>query len=386
MTQDYKLEFDITPSAIVTDTSSGGWGSIIHFSSNESDWGMLGSRSPAIWFVPNGLGLHVRIGDSTDHNWGFDNQPGCAIGVKTRVSLECKGSDVTLKVGTRTFTAKQPTYRYSGRVTVYASDPWYPAAKAAVENVCLVTYGNSTAVGPAWIEKLKTGGWAKMDGGLSNITISDDGVIFGVNSGDNIYRRDSISTPWRQLPGGLVQIAAARSNQVTGANRGTNIYRGDGNGGWAHIPGGAHWTGATHQGDTWVIGTNDLGGGGYGFWRKDGSNAPNWSSVPGAAVMISVGDNNIWCVNRQGNPYKYIGGTAIWQSMPLPEGQKMKNVAVSVNGKRVVGVSTSNVIYAWNTDKWIKVTGSLVQVAICDKMMVGLDTGGGIWYITLPTN
>lgn len=387
MAQDYKLEFDITPSAIVTDTRSGGWGSIIHFTANNADWGMLGSRTPAIWFVPGSLNLHVRIGDSTDHNWGFDSQPGCAIGLKTHVSLECKGSNIILKVGPNTFTAKQPTYRYSGPVTVYASDPWYPPAKAVVENLCLVTYGNSTSVGPAWIEKLKAGGWAKMDGGLSNITISDEGVIFGVNAADYIYRRDSISSPWRQLAGGLVQISAGHSNQLTGANRGTNIYRGDGNGGWTNIPGGAHWTAASHQGDTWVIGTNILGGGGYGFWRKDGSNSPNWSAVPGAAVMISVGDDNIWCVNRQGYPYKYVGGGAVWQTMPMPEERALQSVAVSPNGKRIVGVQQgTNALFAWNGSGWTKLAGNLSQVAICDTMIVGIDTGYGIWYLPLPSN
>lgn len=143
MTQDYKLEFDITPSAINTDNASGGWASIIHFTANNSDWGMLGSRTPAIWFVPGTLNLHVRIGDSTDHNWGFDSQPGCAINKKSHVSLECRGQSVTLKIDSNTFTMTQPTYRYGGPVTVYASDPWYPPAKAYVENLCLVTYGDA---------------------------------------------------------------------------------------------------------------------------------------------------------------------------------------------------------------------------------------------------
>jgi hypothetical protein len=137
MPQNYKLEFDITPLAILTETRAGGWGSIIHFTSTDTDWGVLGCRAPAIWFVPGSLNLHVRIGDSTDFNWGFDSQPGCSIGVKTRISLECRGSAVTLKVGSNTFTAKQPANRYTGPVTVYGSNPWYLAAKAVVENVCL---------------------------------------------------------------------------------------------------------------------------------------------------------------------------------------------------------------------------------------------------------
>lgn len=44
--KDYMLTFDLTPTAI-TD----GWGSIVHFSRDQSDLGTLGSRMPGIWYA-----------------------------------------------------------------------------------------------------------------------------------------------------------------------------------------------------------------------------------------------------------------------------------------------------------------------------------------------
>jgi len=141
MTQDYKLDFDITPSGTV-----GGWGSIFHFSSNGNNCCSLGERSPAFWFVPGGLGLHVRLGDSTDGNWGFDNMAGCQIGKKSHISLECNGTSVKLTVDNNVYTMTQPTYRYSGGITVFASDPWHDVPNATVTNVCLQLFGNSTKI------------------------------------------------------------------------------------------------------------------------------------------------------------------------------------------------------------------------------------------------
>ena len=381
LTQDYKLSFDITPNGI-----AGNWGSIFHFTYNGENWGSFGVRTPAIWFWPGGMGLHVRIGDSNgDFNWGFDSAAGCAVGKKSHVSLECRGKSVRLTIDSNAYSLTQPTYRYSGRVKVFGCDPWHEPAKARVENVCLQLLGNSTATEPAWITKLKTGGWKVFDGGLTNISISDTGVIFGVNGGDNIYRRDGIHSGWRQLPGGLVQIAAQGGTTVVGANRNKHIFRGDGNGHWWHIPGGAHWTGASPNGDTWVIGTNGTQWGNYGFWRKDGSNAPNWGSVPGAAKMLSMGAGELWCVQDNGNIFRWNGGG--WELKPLPNGVAVKSVAVSVNGKRIMCIANNapnGVLFAWHQNNWIQVTGQLKQIAICDTMIVGVSTADQIWYLELP--
>ncbi|KAL5518260.1 hypothetical protein EMCRGX_G003963 [Ephydatia muelleri] len=93
------------------------------------------SRSPAIWFAPGTTRLVYSIGDSTNGNWVVDTTAALPLNSRTNVTLECKGNDVKLTVGEKVYTATQPTYRYSGNLIVYASDPWYQAAKAVISNL-----------------------------------------------------------------------------------------------------------------------------------------------------------------------------------------------------------------------------------------------------------
>ena len=127
---DYKLSFDIVP----TGTDSNAPSSILHFTTG-TDCCDFGSRSPAIWFYRSSTNLHVRIGDSTNGNWGIDPPDVLPLNISTKVTLECKGNDVKLTVGTRAYTATQPTYRFAGNLIVYAGDPWWPTAKAIISNL-----------------------------------------------------------------------------------------------------------------------------------------------------------------------------------------------------------------------------------------------------------
>ena len=126
---DYRLTFDIVPTAI-----EAGWGSIVHFTTINNCC-EFGSRSPAIWFWPGTTVLHVRIGDSTDGNWGLNTDAALPLNVLTKVTLECIGKSVTLTVGANVYRATQPTYRYAGNVLVYAGDPWHAPAKAVIKNL-----------------------------------------------------------------------------------------------------------------------------------------------------------------------------------------------------------------------------------------------------------
>lgn len=138
MTQDYKLQFVITPRAI-----QGGWSNIIHLTGNDGDWGALGCRSPAIWFFPGSLKLHVRIGaGGGDWNWGIDLD-GCQLNKDSSFSLECRGTSVRVTLDGKVHTAKHPNWRYSGNVKVYGSNPWYVPAVADIKDVGLQLFGNS---------------------------------------------------------------------------------------------------------------------------------------------------------------------------------------------------------------------------------------------------
>lgn len=130
ISENYNLSFDITPKSVKKD-----WGSILHFNSGGKDCCDLGNRSPALWFVPGSLNLHVRIGDSKDGNWGFDSVPGCSMNQRIHISLECSGSVVKLTIGSNSTTLAQPNKRFSGPGTVYSGDPFYESADALIENL-----------------------------------------------------------------------------------------------------------------------------------------------------------------------------------------------------------------------------------------------------------
>lgn len=138
MTQDYKLQFVVTPRQIV----SHHWGNIIHLTADDRDHSSFGSRTPAIWFWPNSLTLHVRIGASSDLNWGMDI-PGCQLNKESMFSLECRGTSVRISLDGKVYSATHPNWRYSGNVKVYGSNPWYPAAIADIKDVGLQLFGNS---------------------------------------------------------------------------------------------------------------------------------------------------------------------------------------------------------------------------------------------------
>jgi hypothetical protein len=138
MTQDYKLQFVITPRAITHSNFS----SIIHFTADDRDHSSFGSRTPAIWFWPGDLRLHVRIGANSDLNWGMDI-PGCQLNKESMFSLECRGTSVRITLDGKVFSATHPNWRYSGNVKVYGGNPWYPSAVADIKDVGLQLFGNS---------------------------------------------------------------------------------------------------------------------------------------------------------------------------------------------------------------------------------------------------
>jgi hypothetical protein len=423
MTQDYKLQFVIRPRGI-----QGNWGSIIHFTSNDTDCCSFGSRTPAIWFWPGDLRLHVRIGAPSDGNWGIDI-PGCQMNKESSFILECRGNSVTITLDGKVYSATHPNYRYSGNVKVYGSNPWYPEAIADIKDVGLQLFGNSTSTN--WIETLKNpnnNGWIQKTGGLTNITISENGTVYGVNAHTLIYRCTNMqSANWEQFQGGgrLKQVAAQGNggNTIIGIGTDDNIYRGDGN------PANPQWVKLQSRGNKqWSAGGRDgwtfniARGGGNNIFFTDGGNggSGDWN-IPGGLAMIAYGVNELWGVGEAGHVYRYNGtmgqlyercvqgkqnGTD-WAPIPTPTDPPglgldwAKYIAVSPNGKRIVATgkeyhkigNPANALYAWDNGKWIPVGGAIGQVAICDTMIVWVDktgapmnqfAGNNVYYMNLP--
>ena len=124
---DYILEMTINPRGRV-----GNWGSIVHFTINGRDCCGFGERMPAIWFFPNDLNLHVRIGDANDGNWGINTNSRCGINMNNKFRLECRGQDVTVTLNGEVIRARQPSRRPTGNARVFAADGFYQAANAQI--------------------------------------------------------------------------------------------------------------------------------------------------------------------------------------------------------------------------------------------------------------
>ena len=129
MTGNYILSFEIVPTGTVEL-----WSNILRFTNGGNCCG-FGNRSPGFWFYPGSVQLHVEIGDSTYGEWYYTTPITLPFNVRTKVTLESNGPDVKLSVGETVYLAKQPTRRYCGNLTVYAGDPWHPAANAEIYNL-----------------------------------------------------------------------------------------------------------------------------------------------------------------------------------------------------------------------------------------------------------
>lgn len=124
--------------------------------------------------------------------------------------------------------------------------------------------------------------WVKVADGLSAISAGSRTTVWGVNSGNQIYRYtgDQGSTNWVGINGSLVRIdAGSRTN-------------------------------------AWGV---DFAGGVYRYTNHDASGTNPWIKIPGIASDGADGaDGTVWHVNAGGEIFRYTGDQP---SRPLPEHQ-----------------------------------------------------------------
>jgi len=133
----YTIEMDITPRGIQSN-----WSNIMHVNNGRGDCCDFGQRAPGIWFVPGGTGLHIRMGDTRDGNWGIDSTAPLPLNVATHLKIVANGKSVVVNCGDETFNLTQPTNRPVGSgFKVYMSDPWYPVANCGITNMTYIVDG-----------------------------------------------------------------------------------------------------------------------------------------------------------------------------------------------------------------------------------------------------
>jgi hypothetical protein len=132
--ENYRIIFAVTPKSV----NHSNWSSILHFSNGTQDGFNLGHRSPAIWFYPGSLQLHIRIGDSKNGNYGVDPgeyHVGCALNKRSVLIIECNGKNITIVLDGKVIRTTQPTHRFSGKGFAFSGHPWYQAANCHIEDL-----------------------------------------------------------------------------------------------------------------------------------------------------------------------------------------------------------------------------------------------------------
>ena len=132
---DYSLSFEITPSSGLTY----GWSNILHLTAR-GDCCSYGDRIPAIWFFSYSRRLYLIDGHSRHGNDECPIRTQLRFNQTTVVLIEMRPSVVDVYFnGTKMCTEFRSDRRVFRAVQVYASDPWYVSAKAAVGNLAIKT-------------------------------------------------------------------------------------------------------------------------------------------------------------------------------------------------------------------------------------------------------
>ena len=237
--------------------------------------------------------------------------------------------------------------------------------------------------------KPSSGGWARINGSLKQISAAGKKWLWGVNSGDGIYtcKKPCTDSNWIKIPGGLTQIEGG-DKEVWGVNSSNNIYKmnQDHSNNWKYIPGklnnisqGGGWVWGVNSSNNvyrckqpcdgkWILDTagikEDTGGsignkeecgnaaakiyGNGKVFKKRDTQSGDWSWVPPGCTVQSGGDWAPHWNTRSGTCKSGSGYTCV-------ENKKNSNqtpslVQLSCSNTHVYGVDTSKKAWIKNID------------------------------------
>jgi hypothetical protein len=121
MPADFTLAFDIHPTGYEQN-----WASIVHYTDSDNN-----NRVPGIWFWPGTTKLHVVVGPNNHH---INPDYSLPLNQWTSVRVQVAGATAKITIDGRDFdyTGLPARPAVTSGVTLYAADPWYPAARASI--------------------------------------------------------------------------------------------------------------------------------------------------------------------------------------------------------------------------------------------------------------
>lgn len=140
----YELSFQIRPFGVVR-----GWSNIIHVTTGGNNE-KYGDRTPAVFFHSETTKLRVcsAISGNKNHCWTSSSLPMHKF-TSIRIMQRAVNGKLLYKIfvnGTENYSTENNRAEHFGKVDIYSSDKWNPAAKVYLRNLKLVDYMKKSKV------------------------------------------------------------------------------------------------------------------------------------------------------------------------------------------------------------------------------------------------
>lgn len=159
--------------------------------------------------------------------------------------------------------------------------------------------------------------WDRVPGALTRISAATGNNVWGVNADGNIFRSKDLSTgpyiKWERIPGTLADVSVRGkmydwdNSMVWGVQAGGNILKYNGAGGWTPVYGSLKKVCAMGGWDGTQDGAVGISSSGIAWFYIDRN---GWTEIvgPGGALIdcgVSI-DTTMWVVNESGNIFQTL--------------------------------------------------------------------------------
>ena len=185
--------------------------------------------------------------------------------------------------------------------------------------------------------------------------------------------RPCTGSNWVQISGGLKQVDAS-DEEVWGVNSGDYIYKRpvDGSGSWINIPGRLKHVSASGTSYIWGVNANDQ------IYKCKKPCTGRWEIVDGRLKQIDAGLAYVYGVTRSGAIFsRPVDGSGAWRHIP----GSLKHVTASGKNE-IFGVNAADQI--WRCKKpcvgdWEVIEGALTQCDATINGLFGVNSGHAIY-------
>jgi hypothetical protein len=144
--------------------------------------------------------------------------------------------------------------------------------------------------------------WQTFGGGAQRKTVTNEGTPWVVNDGQ-IYRLRGQT--WQNMPGQAVDIAAGGGTVWALGESGAAFKWSEDSFSWQDFGGGATSITVDSNGTPWVVNNKQI-------YRLRGQ---TWQNMPGQAVAIGAGGNEVWVVGESGAVYRWNDDAFSWSDL-----------------------------------------------------------------------